>query len=242
MSLWYRYFSTGGPPEKVVQLLSENYQAVAQTINIMAEWLIHSGQFPAEGESGCSGIQTDTEQTHTKTYTHDVMYTHVHAHTCSAHAHAPPPPMHLYRHKHTHTCTCTHLCMYTHVCTCTHTPHPMQIFRHKHMVTCTHTPHTHARMHAPPPHTHTHTQPVAIPCLSSLSFPLALAGVKVSEVQDTVENHLKEMILKHFDPKKADSIFTDGGVSYVEDMCKLCRRGGMVVVVVGGGGGVSGRV
>ena len=70
MSLWCRYFSTGGPPEKVVQLLSENYQAVAQTINIMAEWLIHSGQFPAEGEGGCSGIQTDTEHTHTQKPTH----------------------------------------------------------------------------------------------------------------------------------------------------------------------------
>jgi negative elongation factor C/D len=26
-----------------------------------------------------------------------------------------------------------------------------------------------------------------------------------------VENHLKSMIVKHFDPKKADSIFTDEG-------------------------------
>ena len=26
-----------------------------------------------------------------------------------------------------------------------------------------------------------------------------------------VENHLKTMILKHFDPKKADSIFSDEG-------------------------------
>ena len=69
-----------------------------------------------------------------------------------------------------------------------------------------------------------------------------MTGVKVSEVQDTVENHLKEMILKHFDPKKADSIFTDGGVSYVEDMCKImqkrwCDGGGS-----GGRGGVRGRV
>ena len=27
-------------------------------------------------------------------------------------------------------------------------------------------------------------------------------------MQDVVECHLKDMILKHFDPKKADSIFT----------------------------------
>ncbi|KAK7114702.1 negative elongation factor D-like [Littorina saxatilis] len=73
-----KYLSAGGAPEKVVELLSENYHAVAQTINVLAEWLIHS-------------------------------------------------------------------------------------------------------------------------------------GVKISEVQDMVEAHLKEMILKNFDPKKADSIFTDGG-------------------------------
>lgn len=30
-------------------------------------------------------------------------------------------------------------------------------------------------------------------------------------VQEMVENHLKSMIMKHFDPKKADSIFTDEG-------------------------------
>ena len=33
----------------------------------------------------------------------------------------------------------------------------------------------------------------------------------MSEVQDVVEQHLKDMILKHFDPKKADSIFTAAG-------------------------------
>lgn len=36
---------------------------------------------------------------------------------------------------------------------------------------------------------------------------LMLAGVKIEEVKETVENHLKEMIIKHFDPKKADDIF-----------------------------------
>ncbi|KAK7505402.1 hypothetical protein BaRGS_00003564 [Batillaria attramentaria] len=40
---------------------------------------------------------------------------------------------------------------------------------------------------------------------------LIQSGVKIEEVQDLVETHLKEMIIKHFDPKKADSIFTDEG-------------------------------
>ena len=40
---------------------------------------------------------------------------------------------------------------------------------------------------------------------------LIQAGVDLKEVQEIVENHLKDMILKHFDPKKADSIFTDEG-------------------------------
>lgn len=38
-----------------------------------------------------------------------------------------------------------------------------------------------------------------------------LSGVKVTDVQAMVENHLKEMILKNFDPKKADTIFTEEG-------------------------------
>lgn len=40
---------------------------------------------------------------------------------------------------------------------------------------------------------------------------LILGGVKVTAVQAMVENHLKEMILKTFDPKKADTIFTEEG-------------------------------
>ncbi|XP_067135677.1 negative elongation factor D [Centruroides vittatus] len=40
---------------------------------------------------------------------------------------------------------------------------------------------------------------------------LIMAGMKISEVQALVEDHLKQMIIKHFDPKKADSIFTDEG-------------------------------
>lgn len=40
---------------------------------------------------------------------------------------------------------------------------------------------------------------------------LILAGADIKEVQEMVEGHLKEIIIKHFDPKKADSIFTDEG-------------------------------
>lgn len=40
---------------------------------------------------------------------------------------------------------------------------------------------------------------------------LILAGVKVTDVQAMVENHLKDMIQKNFDPKKADTIFTEEG-------------------------------
>lgn len=40
---------------------------------------------------------------------------------------------------------------------------------------------------------------------------LIIGGVKVTDVQAMVENHLKEMILKTFDPKKADTIFTEEG-------------------------------
>lgn len=40
---------------------------------------------------------------------------------------------------------------------------------------------------------------------------LIQAGVDIKIVQEMVENHLKSMIMKHFDPKKADSIFTDEG-------------------------------
>lgn len=40
---------------------------------------------------------------------------------------------------------------------------------------------------------------------------LIIGGVKVTDVQAMVENHLKAMILKTFDPKKADTIFTEEG-------------------------------
>ena len=40
---------------------------------------------------------------------------------------------------------------------------------------------------------------------------LILAGAEISEVQLQVENHLHDMILKTFDPKKADAIFAEEG-------------------------------
>ncbi|XP_039265499.1 negative elongation factor D-like [Styela clava] len=42
------YFQAGGMPEKVVELLSDNYTAVAQTVNLLAEWLIMCGLAPTE--------------------------------------------------------------------------------------------------------------------------------------------------------------------------------------------------
>lgn len=36
-------------------------------------------------------------------------------------------------------------------------------------------------------------------------------GVEPVQVQETVENHLKSLLIKHFDPRKADSIFTEEG-------------------------------
>jgi len=38
-----RYFQAGGNPEQVIDMLSENYQAMAQMANLMAEWLILAG-------------------------------------------------------------------------------------------------------------------------------------------------------------------------------------------------------
>lgn len=36
--------------------------------------------------------------------------------------------------------------------------------------------------------------------------------MNISEVQSLVEDHLKQLIIKHFDPKKADSIFADEAI------------------------------
>ena len=50
-------------------------------------------------------------------------------------------------------------------------------------------------------------------------------GCDVTEVQDVVEGHLKDMILKHFDPKKADSIFTAAGqVTFINSKILICTK------------------
>ncbi|XP_043945910.1 negative elongation factor C/D isoform X3 [Protopterus annectens] len=43
-----RYFQAGGSPEHVIQLLSENYTAVAQSVNLLADWLIQTGVEPSQ--------------------------------------------------------------------------------------------------------------------------------------------------------------------------------------------------
>lgn len=40
---------------------------------------------------------------------------------------------------------------------------------------------------------------------------ISFAGVEPAQVQERVENHLKNLLIKHFDPQKADSIFTVEG-------------------------------
>lgn len=40
---------------------------------------------------------------------------------------------------------------------------------------------------------------------------LWFSGADVHEVEQMVEDHLKMLIIKHFDPKRADSIFTEAG-------------------------------
>lgn len=44
----FRYFQASGLPEQVVELLSTNYQALAQTANLLAEWLILAGKYSVE--------------------------------------------------------------------------------------------------------------------------------------------------------------------------------------------------
>lgn len=43
-------------------------------------------------------------------------------------------------------------------------------------------------------------------------------GVEPVQVQETVENHLKSLLIKHFDPRKADSIFTEEGEVCMKSM------------------------
>ncbi|KAL3859935.1 hypothetical protein ACJMK2_010114 [Sinanodonta woodiana] len=42
-SMLKTFLQAGGAPEKVVELLSDNYKAIAQTVNLLAEWLIQGG-------------------------------------------------------------------------------------------------------------------------------------------------------------------------------------------------------
>lgn len=51
-------------------------------------------------------------------------------------------------------------------------------------------------------------------CLASLINGIVsflASGVEPAQVQERVENHLKSLLIKHFDPQKADSIFTVEG-------------------------------
>ena len=41
--------------------------------------------------------------------------------------------------------------------------------------------------------------------------PVVHVGMKKKEVQGIVEDHVKDLVLKHFDPRKADKIFTEAG-------------------------------
>lgn len=43
------------------------------------------------------------------------------------------------------------------------------------------------------------------------NFFILTTGVEPAQVQERVENHLKSLLIKHFDPQKADSIFTVEG-------------------------------
>lgn len=58
---------------------------------------------------------------------------------------------------------------------------------------------------------------------------LILAGVCVTDVQAMVENHLKDMILRTFDPKKADTIFTEEG-----EVCTICTSsfGALLILIL----------
>lgn len=49
---------------------------------------------------------------------------------------------------------------------------------------------------------------------------LHAAGYRKREIQSMVEEHLKSLVLRHFDPKKADLIFTEEG-SVSIDMAKF---------------------
>ena len=59
------------------------------------------------------------------------------------------------------------------------------------------------------------------------------AGMKKKEVQAIVEDHLKDLVLKHFDPRKADRIFAEAGSVSDGQRSHIA----LLVCVCGGGGG-----
>lgn len=45
---------------------------------------------------------------------------------------------------------------------------------------------------------------------------LLVTNLNIEDVKATVENNLHDMIIKHFDPKKADSILSDENKVFIE--------------------------
>lgn len=62
-----------------------------------------------------------------------------------------------------------------------------------------------------------------------LSFWLKISGLDEEVVQSTVEKHLKQMVIQHFDPKKADTIFSEGAVK-LRDILDSHRDGSTYLV------------
>ena len=118
---FYRYFQAGGSPEHVIQLLSENYSAVAQTVNLLAEWLIQMGKL-------------NKHPIYFKLVNHSLL--------CQA-----------------------------------------MIFQTSRQING---------------------------CCMVILF-VCIAGVAPAQVQERVQNHLKSLLIKHFDPHIDDSLFTVAG-------------------------------
>ena len=59
---------------------------------------------------------------------------------------------------------------------------------------------------------HFNSQP-HVTYIDYMRYYMKMTGTDIHTVQELVESHLKDMILKHFDTKKADAIFADGEVS-----------------------------
>ena len=50
-----------------------------------------------------------------------------------------------------------------------------------------------------------------MPLLVHLDSVCSLTGMKKKDITALVEEHLKDLVLKHFDPRKADRIFAEAG-------------------------------